>query len=383
MEIIYLDNNSTTRPAPEAVAAMNEALREWYGNPSSIHRFGQRARQILDQARAQTAALLGCSDSELSFSGGGTESINTAIRGILAARAPKKKIVTTTVEHSATRSCCRELGKQGHEIVEIEVDSEGKLDLEDWQEALDEKTALATALWANNETGVIFPIEKMAAMCREKQIPFHCDATQAIGKIPVNARAAGVDAMSLAAHKFHGPKGVGALFLRRGLRFVPLVVGGPQEHNRRGGTENVPGIAGIGVAAELALRHLPDMKRVGELRDRLENGIVQSIPDVHVNGDTSQRVANTTNIGFSRLEAEAILLLLSERGVCASAGAACSSGSLEPSHVMKAMRLPDTIAHGAIRFSLSRYTTEEEVEETLGILPEVIERLRKVLPVGR
>ena len=382
VELIYLDNNSTTRPAPEVVAAMNQALDEWYGNPSSIHRFGQRARQILDEARARTAALLGCSDSELSFSGGGTESINTAIRGILAARAPRKKIVTTTVEHSATRSCCKELSRQGIQIVEIEVDMEGHLDLDAWANALDDQTALASAMWANNETGVIFPIEKMAAMCREKQIPFHCDATQAVGKIPVNAKNAGIDAMTCAAHKFHGPKGVGALFIRRGLRFVPLVVGGPQEHNRRGGTENVPGIAGMGIAAELALQHLPDMKRVAELRDRLETGITHTIEDTHINGDASNRVPNTTNIGFERLEAEAILLLLSERGLCASAGAACSSGSLEPSHVMKAMHLPDTIAHGAIRFSLSRYTTEAEIDEALRILPGVIERLRKVLPVG-
>jgi cysteine desulfurase len=237
-------------------------------------------------------------------------------------------------------------------------------------------------MWANNETGVIFPVEAVSQLCRSTRVPFHCDATQAVGKIPTDLQAVGVNAASLAAHKFHGPKGIGALYLKRGTRCGPLLIGGPQERGRRGGTENVAGIVGMGVAAKLAGEHLPEMNRVAKMRDQLEQGILQSIPDTYVNGTTVQRVPNTSNIGFSRLEAEAILLLLSERDICASAGAACSSGSLEPSHVLKAMGIDPKIAHGAIRFSLSRYTTDAEIEQTLSMLPGVIERLRAVLPVG-
>ena len=382
MELVYLDNNATTRPAPEVVAAMTTSLEDWYGNPSSVHRFGQRARQAVDQARAQTAALIGCPESGLMFTGGGTESINTAIRGILAARSTRRRIIASAVEHSATRQLCQQLDREGVEIVEIGVDRKGNLDMDAFGAALEQETALVTMLWVNNETGVIFPVEQIAAQCKAKGVPFHCDGTQAIGKIPVNVASTGIDAMSLAAHKFHGPKGVGGLFLRRGLRITPLLIGGPQERNRRGGTANVPGIVGMGIAAELAAAQLPNMAKVADLRDRLEREILESIPDTFVNGDIAHRVPNTTNIGFSRLEAEAILLLLSERGVCASAGAACSSGSLEPSHVLKAMKIPETTAHGAIRFSVSRYTTQQEIDRTLEILPGVIERLRKVLPVG-
>jgi cysteine desulfurase len=237
-------------------------------------------------------------------------------------------------------------------------------------------------MWANNETGVLFPVERIAALCKAARVPFHCDGTQAVGKLAVDVAVLGVDAMSFASHKFHGPKGVGALFIRRGLRVRPLVIGGPQERGRRGGTENVPGIVGMGRAAELAKAHLDDMPEVAAMRDRLEREILARIPDTHVNGRTDQRLPNTSNIGFTRLEAEAILLLLSEQGVCASAGAACSSGSLEPSHVLRAMQIDSKIAHGAIRFSLSRYTTDAEIDRALAILPGVIERLRAVLPVG-
>lgn len=390
MDLIYLDNNATTRPAPEVVAAMVCVLTEWYGNPSSVHRFGQRARQALDQARGQVASLIGCGDSELIFTGGGTEAVNMAIRGLLSVRFPRRRIVTTTVEHSATRQLCQQLGAEtplrlcsDADIVFVPVDSGGNLDLGAWGAAMESpQVALATSMWANNETGVIFPIAKMAELCKAQGVPFHCDGTQAVGKIPVNVKSAPIDAMSFASHKFHGPKGVGALYMRRGLRIPPLIVGGPQEKQKRGGTENVPGAVGMGAAAELAAAHLPEMTRVGALRDRLEDGILSAICGTAVNGDRANRVANTTNIGFAQLEAEAILLLLSERGICASAGAACSSGSLEPSHVLKAMKVPDATAHGAIRFSLSRYTTEAEIEKTLQVLPAVIEKLRKVLPVG-
>ncbi len=382
MTEIYLDNNATTKPAPEVVAAMIPLLQDFYGNPSSVHRMGQRARQMIEESRAKIAELITCGEAELLFTGGGTESINTAVRGLLTARAPRKKVVTTTVEHSATRELCQQFSKEGIEVVEIQVARDGSLDLDQLRQSLNDDVAVATIMWANNETGVIFPIPEIARICNEKRIPLHVDGTQAIGKIPVNVRDANIDAMSFAAHKFHGPKGAGSLFLRRGVRMRPLLIGGPQERGRRGGTENVPGIVGMGTAAELAKKHLPEMTRVASMRDRLERTILQIIPETSVNGRTDMRLPNTTNISFAKLEAEAILLLLSEQGICASAGAACSSGSLEPSHVLRAMHIEDPIAHGAVRFSLSRYTTDAEIDRALAILPGVISRLRSVLPVG-
>lgn len=381
-DLTYLDNNATTRPAAQVIEAMMPYFTTWYGNPSSVHRFGQRSRQAIDEARGQVAAAIGCAEAELLFTGGGTESINTAVRGILAARAPRKRIVTSTVEHSATRELCAQLAREGAEIVEVPVDQQGALDLDRLHAAVDEQTALATFMWANNETGVLFPVGEIAQVCRAARVPFHCDGTQAVGKIPVDVAGQGIDAMSFASHKFHGPKGVGGLFVRRGLRVRPLLIGGPQERSRRGGTENVPGIVGMGKAAEIAVAALPEMQRVAGLRDRLEREILDRVEDAHVNGRTDQRLPNTTNIGFARLEAEAILLLLSEQGICASAGAACSSGSLEPSHVLRSMGIDARVAHGAIRFSLSRYTTEAEVDRALEVLPGIIARLRAVLPVG-
>ncbi len=399
MSPIYLDNNATTQPALEVVEAMLPFLIEWYGNPSSVHRFGQRSRQAIDEARSQIASLIGCSDTELIFTGGGTESINTAIRGLLAARSPRMRIVTSTVEHSATRELCAQLAKEGAEIIEIDVNSTGALDLDRLAAELTDDTALVTLLWANNETGVLFPIDQIAPLCKSKRIPFHCDGTQAVGKIPVSVTQLGLDAMSFASHKFHGPKGVASLFLRKGLRIRPLIIGGPQERDRRGGTENVPGIVGMGAAAELARKWfmqstmengtptevVPWVSSPNDLmqkRNRLEQSILNIIPHTHINGCTDARLPNTTNIAFSQLEAEAILLLLSEQNICASAGAACSSGSLEPSHVLKAMKIDPKLAHGAIRFSLSRYTTDDEIDRTLEVLPAVINRLRAVLPVG-
>ncbi len=304
-------------------------------------------------------------------------------RGLLAARAPKNKIVTTAVEHSATRELCRELAKHGTQIVEVPVDQSGTLDLEALRAAVDDNTGLVSIMWANNETGVIFPVAEIAKICREKRVPFHCDGTQAVGKIPVNVKEVGADALTMAPHKFHGPKGVGGLYLRRGVRFRPLVIGGPQENSKRGGTENVAGIVGFGKAAVLARESLPEMaSQVAAKRDRLERSILETIDESYVNGRTDMRVPNTTNIGFARLEAEAILLLLSEQNICASAGAACSSGSLEPSPVLRAMGIDDRIAHGAIRFSLSKFTTDVEIDGALAVLPGIINRLRAVLPVG-
>jgi cysteine desulfurase len=382
MDLVYLDNNATTRPDPRVVEAMVPYLTETYSNPSSVHRFGQLARQAVNEARGRVATLVGASDSEMLFTSGGTESINTAVRGILAARAPRKRIVISSVEHSATRELCAQLGKEGFEIVQICVDQTGVLDLDQLRSVVDEQTAVVSIMWANNETGVIFPVEQIAETCKSARVPFHCDATQAVAKIPVDFHAIGIDAASFAAHKFHGPKGVGSLYVRRGQRFAPLLIGGPQERGRRGGTENVAGIVGLGKASELAKESLAAMPRVAQLRDKLEDGILRTNSDSFVNGQTDQRVPNTTNIGFARLEAEAILLLLSEQGICASAGAACSSGSLEPSPVLRAMAIDPKIAHGAIRFSLSKYTTEAEIERTLNVLPGVINRLRAVLPVG-
>jgi cysteine desulfurase len=382
MDLVYLDNNATTRPAPEVVETMLPYLTEWYGNPSSVHRFGQRARQGIDEARGQVAGLINCAEAELTFTGGGTEAINTVIRGLLLARAPRKRIVTTTVEHSATHELCSQLAKEGAEVVEVGVDREGLLDLDRLGDSITPETALVTLMWANNETGVMFPVEKVAELCRARRVPFHCDGTQAVGKVPVDVKAAGMDALTLAAHKFHGPKGAAAYYARRGLRVRPLVLGGPQETGRRGGTENVPGVIGMGKAADLAREALPQTAaRVAALRDRLERGILERVGDAAVNGSREHRLPNTTNVGFPRLEAEAILLLLSEQGVCASAGAACASGSLEPSHVLRAMKIDEKLAHGAIRFSLSRYTTDAEIEKALDILPNVVARLRAVLPV--
>jgi cysteine desulfurase len=382
MDLVYLDNNATTRPDPRVVEAMVPFLTDTYSNPSSVHRFGQLARQAINEARGRVATLVGAADAELLFTSGGTESINTAIRGILAVRTPRKRIVISSVEHSATRELCSQLGKEGLEIVQVAVDETGALDLDQLRSVVDEQAAVVSIMWANNETGVIFPVHEIAEICKAARVPFHCDATQAIAKTPVDFHAVGVDAASFAAHKFHGPKGVGSLYIRRGLRFAPLLIGGPQERGRRGGTENVAGIVGLGKAAEVASESLAGMPRVSQLRDRLENEILRTIPDAFVNGRTDQRVPNTTNIGFARLEAEAILLLLSEQGICASAGAACSSGSLEPSPVLRAMAIDPKIAHGAIRFSLSKYTTDAEIERTLEVLPGVINRLRAVLPVG-
>ncbi|MGA2500087.1 MAG: aminotransferase class V-fold PLP-dependent enzyme [Tepidisphaeraceae bacterium] len=382
MDVIYLDNNATTPLAAEVLEAMMPYLTSAYGNPSSAHRIGQEARAAIDNARGQTAALLGCSEGEVSFTGGGTEAVNTAIRGILAGRAPRKRLVTSTVEHSACRELCRQLVVEGFEVVYVGVNQQGDLDLDQLRSSLTDQTALVSLMWANNETGVLFPVEDIAPMCRSRGIPLHVDATQVMCKLPVNVKALGIDGLSCAPHKFHGPKGVGVICVRRGLKFRPLVVGGPQENNRRGGTENVPGIVGAGKAAEIGVSHLSDLAAVAARRDRFEQAVLERIADTHINGRRERRVPNTTNISFTALQSEAILLALSEQGVCASAGSACSSGSMEPSFVLQAMKIDHRIAFGAIRFSLSRYTTDAELDRALEILPGTIARLRAVMPMG-
>lgn len=391
--MIYLDNNATTAVDPAVLAAMLPYLQEQYGNPSSMHRFGQEARQAVEKARFELAGLIGCDAKEIIFTSGGTESNNAAIHGLLALRgaagggAGRKTIVTSSVEHSAVREPAQALAKAGYRLLEVGVDEKGTLDLGALEAALrDPDVALASIMWANNETGVVFDVAAVGALCRKAGVPLHVDAVQAAGKLPLRVRDLPLDLLSVSGHKFHGPKGIGALYVRRGARWVPWIRGGPQERDRRGGTENVAGIVGMGVAAELARQAVEERHewpRVAALRDHLEREILTQIPDSYVNGDVPPpwRLANTTNIGFAGLEAEAILLLLSERSICASAGAACSSGSLEPSHVLRAMHLPERIAHGAVRFSLSRRTTEAEVEEALAELPGIIARLRATLPV--
>jgi len=381
MKLIYLDNNATTRPAPEVIDAMLPFLRDSYGNPSSLHRLGQASRHAIDEARSQVAALIGAATTEITFTSGGSESVNTALHGLFTRRHPRKRILTSTVEHSATRGTCAALKRHGAEVETLPVSTQGELDLDALKAALHGDPAFVSLLWANNETGVLFQIEEIVRLCRDAGVPLHCDGTQAVGKIPVDVHTLGVDLLSFAAHKFHGPKGVGGLYTRRGLRMESLIAGGPQESSRRGGTENVPGIVGMGAAANLAAAALPHAAAIRQRRDRLEQGILTAVPETAVNGAAAPRLPNTANIGFARLEAEAILLLLSERGVCASAGAACSSGSLEPSHVLQAMHIHPHFAHGSVRFSLSRYTTDEEIEATLEIVPQVVARLREVLPV--
>lgn len=388
--MIYLDNNATTQPDPPVVAAMTECLTANYGNPSSTHRFGQEARQAVEQARYQVAQLLNCTPRELVFTSGGTEADNAAILGILATRPDAKTIVTSAVEHSAVRQPLEALAKRGYQIVTVGVDTLGRLEMGALELVLgDPAIALVSIMWANNETGVIFDSAAIGALTRRYKVPLHVDGVQAAGKLPIDLLGIhkDIDLLSISGHKFHGPKGVGALFVRRGVNWSPLLRGGPQERDRRGGTENVAGIVGMGKAAELARVELAaggggSRGRITALRDRLERGILERVADSQVIGDPGQRVDNTTNIAFAALEAEAILLLLSERELCASAGAACSSGSLEPSAVLRAMHLPERIAHGAIRFSLSHNTTESEIDQALEIIPAVIARLRQVLPVG-
>jgi len=385
--MIYFDNNATTMVDPRVRDAMLPFLAERYGNPSSTHRFGQDSRQAIEEARVRVASLIGCDVREIIFTSGGTESDNAAIVGLLAARAPRKVIVISAVEHSAVREPAAGLTKLGLEVERIGVRADGTLALDRLEELLARRAAeiaLASIMWANNETGVIFDVHAVADLCRKHAVPLHVDGVQAAGKIPVNVHAMGLDLMSASAHKFHGPKGAGALYVRRGVRWQPWVRGGPQERDRRGGTENVAGVVGMGAAAELAALALADGQtpaRIAALRDRLQAGILEHIPDAHVIGGQTPRVPNTTNIGFAGLEAEAILLLLSERDICASAGAACSSGSLEPSPVLRAMGVNDRIGHGAVRWSLSRFTTESEIDNVLEVLPGIIAHLRATLPV--
>ena len=385
-KVIYLDNNATTAVAPEVRDAMLPLLGELYGNPSSMHTFGGQVARYVDEAREQLAALLGADPSEIIFTSCGTESDNAAIRSALATLSERRHLITTRVEHPAVLNLCHLLGQPGvgrthYRITELGVDRQGMLNLEELEKAIDDDTAIVSVMWANNETGVMFPIEEIGAICRRRGVLFHTDAVQAVGKIPINLAKLPIDMLSLSGHKLHAPKGIGALYVRRGTRFSPFIVGGHQENNRRGGTESVPLVVGLGKAAELARTHMEEEQtRVRTLRDRLERGILETTPGAILNGHPERRLPNTSNISFEFVEGEAILLMLDQHGICASSGSACTSGSLEPSHVMRAMGVPFTAAHGSIRFSLSRYNTREEVDYVLERLPGIVSRLRALSP---
>jgi len=382
---VYFDNNATTRLIPEVFEAMRPYLTELYGNPSSIHRFGSEVARKIQQAREQVAALIGASDPiEIVFTSGGTEGDNAAIRGILESRSEKRHVVTSQVEHPAVMGLCQHLEKKGYRVNWLSVDQDGLLDLDELRDSLNDETALVTIMYANNETGVIFPIEEIGKIVKAKGIPFHVDAVQAAGKVPLNLEKSLIDLLTVSGHKFHGPKGIGALYVRRGITFRPFILGGHQERNRRAGTENVAGIIGMGKAAEVALKSLgPDERQVSRLRDQLEQSLLQSCPDSRVNGHREKRLANTLNISFKFVEGEAMLVLLDQFGICASTGSACTAGSVEPSHVLRAMKVPADWLQGAVRFSLSRYNTEAEIELISEKMPGIIHRLLELSAVGK
>ena len=381
MRTVYVDNNATTKVAPEVLEAMMPYFSEYYGNPSSMHFFGGQVARKVNEARERAADLLGADPSEIVFTSCGTESDNSAILGTFDSYPEKRHFITTRVEHPAVGNVSTYLSRKGYHVTELVVDREGRLDLDELKESITAQTAIVSVMYANNETGVIFPIEKIAEIVREKGIPFHTDAVQAVGKIPINLRKLPIDLLSLSGHKLHAPKGVGILYIRKGTKFSPFMIGGHQEKGRRGGTENVPYIIGLGKACELAQKNMEDENtRVKALRDYLEQKILDRIPNTLVNGDRVHRLPNTVSVSFEYVEGESILLLLSDLGICASSGSACTSGSLEPSHVLRAMGVPFTAAHGSIRFSLSVYSTKEEMDYIVEHLPPIIQRLRDISP---
>lgn len=383
MNAIYLDNNATTACDPEVVAAMLPFFTEQYGNPSSMHQFGSLVGGAMTKARHEVQALLGAAhDSEIVFTSCATESNNTAILSALKVQEGRNEIITSAVEHPAILSLCKHLAEHdGYTLHVLPVDGHGRLDIDQYERLLSEQTALVSIMWANNETGTLFPVRKMAEMAKGVGALFHSDAVQAAGKTPIILHDSAIDMLSISGHKLHAPKGIGALYLRRGMRYRPLLRGGHQERGRRAGTENVAGIIGLGMAAKLAREHMQDeWTMVKRLRDRLETGILLQTPYAFVTGDTDNRLPNTANIAFEYIEGEAILLHLNHAGIAASSGSACTSGSLEPSHVMRAMGIPYTAAHGTVRFSLSRYTTETDIDHTIATVPKIIAKLRKLSP---
>ncbi|MEL6489941.1 MAG: cysteine desulfurase NifS [Cyanobacteria bacterium J06621_3] len=378
--VIYLDNNATTQVDPDVLETMLPYLSNLYGNPSSMHSFGGQVGAAIQDARAQVAELLGAEDTEIVFNSCGSEGNNTAIHAALAAQPEKRHIVTTAVEHPAILNVCKHLEKKGYSVTYLSVDGRGQIDLMEVEAAITGGTALVTTMYANNETGVIFPVEEIGAIAKECGATFHVDAVQAVGKVPINLKDSTIDLLTLSGHKLHAPKGVGALYIRRGFRFRPFLIGGHQERGRRAGTSNVASIIALGKAAELARKHLLTVDRERQLRDRLEQQLTALIPNCEVNGGGTTRLPNTTNIGFKYIEGEAILFMLDKEGICASSGSACTSGSLDPSHVLTAMGLPYTILHGSIRFSLSRFTTEADIQHVINVMPSIVEKLRAISP---
>jgi cysteine desulfurase len=382
MKVIYVDNNATTMVAPEVLDAMLPYFSTYYGNPSSMHSFGGNVATKIKDARENVAKLIGADPEEIVFTSCGTESDGTAIRAAIASYPNKKHIVTSRVEHPAVKNLCETLSKKGYRASFVPVDNSGRLDLDYLYDSLSEDTAVVSLMWGNNETGVIFPVEEISHEVKSRGILFHTDAVQAVGKIPIDVDQTGVDMLSLSGHKFHSPKGIGALYIRKGTKFSPFMIGGHQEKGRRGGTENTASIIGLGKAAQLAATHLKEngYDRISRLRDKLERTLLERVPNAIINGDPANRLPNTTSIAFEYVEGEAILLMMNEHGICASSGSACTSGSLEPSHVLRAMGVPFTAAHGSIRFSLSRYNTEDEIDVILEQSPPIIERLRELSP---
>lgn len=379
---VYLDNNATCMVSPGVREVMQPFFGELYGNPSSMHSFGGQVATHVTEAREKVAALLNASPDEIVFTSCGTESDNHAIRGVIEANPDKKHIVTTKVEHPAVLNVFRFLAKKkGFRVTELPVSKQGDLDLDELRAALTDDTAILSVMAANNETGTLFPLEKIGAIARERGVLFHTDAVQAVGKIPNDMKKIPVDLLSLSGHKLHTPKGIGALYIRRGTRIAPFLLGGHQENGRRAGTENVPYIVALGKASEEAMHDIfEENNRIRKLRDKLEEGLRSAISHTHINGNPLWRLPNTTNIGFEFIEGEAILLHLSAAGIAASSGSACTSGSLEPSHVLMAMAVPFSYAHGSVRFSLSKFTTEAEIDYTIKTVPPIIQRLREMSP---
>jgi cysteine desulfurase len=379
--LIYLDNNATTKTDPSVLEAMMPYLTEEYGNPSSAYRFGKRSFEAVERARQQVAALLGCEPREILFTSCGTESDNAAINSALTLDPDRQHVVTTRVEHSAITKQCEWLAKRGVEVTWLGVDERGHIDLKELEKAVRSDTAIVSTMWANNETGVLFPVEEIAAIVHRKRVLFHTDAVQAVGKVPINLAHAHshINFLSVSGHKLHCPKGVGVLYVNRRTRFNPYLMGGGQEHGKRAGTENVAYCVGLGEAAELAGRHMAfENEAVRVLRDEFERRVIETIPDSQVNGDRDHRLPNTTSIAFEGIESEAVLLLLDQAGVCCSAGSACTTGSVHPSHVLKAMGFSTERARSSLRFSFSRYNTAEEAERALEILQRVIGKLRRM-----
>lgn len=381
MNIVYTDNNATTRVAPEVLEEMLPYLSEYYGNPSSMHSFGGNVGRKITEARAKVADLINADPDEIVFTSCGTESDNAAIHAALEASLQKRHIITSNVEHPAVKNTLERLAKKGYTVTFVPVDTKGRLDIDLLYKSMSENTALVTLMWANNETGVIFPIKEVAKKANERGILLHTDAVQAAGKIPIDVKDSGVDMLSLSGHKIHAPKGVGVLYVKKGLKFTSFMTGGHQEKGRRGGTENTASIIGLGRACELAKDHLGEMdKRVRQMRDYLEQQLLEKIPSSSINGGIKDRLPNTLSIGFDAVEGESILLLMDQAGICASSGSACTSGSLDPSHVLMAMKVPFESAHGTIRFSLSIYNTMEEMDHIVTVMPQVIKRLRDMSP---